>query len=242
MHLVVGFAAALLVYLLALRVGLSTGASVLVALLTGFMAWGSAYLLRLVSNLVGEVKPEKMFELVEWVHRVVAALGLRVRRVSLVYSSRSREGIQLVQLPEARGADARLLESLLLSSASRGEPLAYRLPDDSIALVMAGRIAADLADMIASRRGKPVLTVSTPRELKGLYRLLRTLYQAAAGIERSVAAYMAVKAVGRLVAQGLVSFTDWSLADDALRHIPAEPIWLRFRVKRQLKRETHIQP
>ncbi len=242
MYIVAGFAAAALVYLAAVKTGLGGSAAILVSIITGFTVGGAAYLMRLVSNLASDVRPERMMELVEWLHRVVAALGLRVRRISLVYSARSREGLQLVQIPEAKGADTRLLESLLLSSASRGEPLAYRLPDDSIAVVMAGRVAATLSAMLATRRGSPVLTVSTPTELRGVYKMLRSLYQAAGGAARPMAAYLAVKALGRLVANGLLTFNDWSLAENALRHIPAEPPWIRLRVKRQLQRETIIQP
>ncbi len=240
MHILVGVAAALAT-LAALYFISGTPAALTVALIVGFLASGIAYLARMVSNLVSEVDARRAQLLSEWLNQSFAAIGLG-RSVTLVYSSRSSEGITLVQIPEARGADAQVLEALVFSSASKGEPIVRKTGKGLVAVVMAGRIAALLANAASTHRGRPILRISTPEQLKMLYKLLRSAYQALTGASRTLAAYLALKSIGRLTAQGLLSFTDWSIAEHALRYIPSEPPWISLRVKRQIARETHIQP
>ena len=224
-----------------LYLGLPPSGALLTAGITGFLASGATYLAKLVANLSAEVDPDKLVALFEWLNAAVRALGLPVRRLSLVSTSRGPEGLRLIQVPEPRVSDAQLLETLVITSASRDEPL-VRLDSDSATVVMAGRIASTLTEALDTVKGRRVLRLSRPQQLRSLYKLLRSLYQATAKAPRSLAAYMAVKAVGRLVGHGLLTFSDWRLAENALSYIPAEPPWLRFRVRRQIERETIIQP
>ncbi|AEM37947.1 hypothetical protein Pyrfu_0075 [Pyrolobus fumarii 1A] len=242
MHILAGILVAAVVYIAALLAGIEGAALPLAAILAGFLASGIVYIVKLLANLTGEVRAEKAYELSEWLNEAVRALGMPVRRVSLVFSTRGREGFHLVQIPEAKGVDIHLLESLLLSSASRGEPLAHMVQRGTLAVIMAGRIAAHLAEAIERRRGKPLARIRDTEQLKNIYKMLRAIYQSVTNAPRAVAAYMAVKALGRLIGQGLLSFQDWSIAENALRYLPAEPPWIKIRVKRQLANETEIQP
>ncbi len=147
----------------------------------------------------------------------------------------------MIQVPEAYNGDARLLESLAIASATRDEPV-VRLDSGKTLIVMAGRLAQELAEGVKRRRGRSVMVVETPQQLKSLYKLLRGLYQGVAQAPRSLAAYLAVKAVGKLVGHGLLAFTDWSIADNIFSYIPAEPPWVKLRVKRQIEKETLVQP
>ncbi len=224
-----------------LYMGLSPGGALLTAGITGFLVSGAAYLARLVSNLSAEVDPDRLVALFEWLSSAVRALGMPVKRLSLVSTSRGPEGLRLIQIPEPRPKDAQLLETLVITSASRDEPL-VRLDSGVATIVMAGRIASTLTEALSTTHGRRIMRLSTPQQLRSLYKLLRSLYQATAQTPRTLAAYMAVKAVGRLVGHGLLTFADWRLAEEALRYIPAEPPWIRFRVKRQIEGETVIQP
>ena len=241
LHIILGLAAAAAAFAIAFYSGAPEGGSILIASIVGFLASGAAYLARLVSNLSAEVEPEKLLNFFDWLSSAVKTLGIPVNRLNIIATSRSPEGLRLIQVPEAVNSDARLLESLAIASATRDEPV-VRLESGRTLVVMAGRLAQVLAEGVRRRRGRNIMIVESPQQLKSLYKLLRSLYQGAAQAPRSLAAYLAVKAVGKLVGHGLLSFSDWSVADNIFAYIPAEPIWVKLRVKRQIEKETLIQP
>ena len=240
LHAILGAIAATFAAVAGFYAGLSPGAAILAAGITGFLVSGAAYLARLVANLSAEVDPDRLVALFEWLTNAVKVLEMPLRRVSLVATSRSPEGIRLIQVPEVQ-TDTKLLESMVIASASRGEPLVH-IESGRATIVMAGRLAGTMAECVTSTRGRRVLKLETPQQLRSLYKLLRSLYQGGVGAPRRLAAYMAVKAIGKLVYHGLLTFHDWRLAEEALHYIPAEPPWIKFSVRRQLEKETLIQP
>ncbi len=232
-------AVTLIVYLLSGSVSASIASAIIVFMIAipVLLAWRTY---KLLANI--EIEAKKIEALYEW----LLAAGKRVGvdgGLAILYLIRRPSGIQAIQIGGAPlRAEAAALVPLLYRLVWFGDPVAARRNNTSYIL-----FPSTLAHHLSTRasrtlNGKPVLEVRDKRDARIVYKLLRVVIESGRqGVPRTVAAYMATKAFLRLFMEGLLAVRA-SLLEELDKVLPAEPPWVRWRVRRQLTAESPLSP
>ncbi|NPA04970.1 MAG: hypothetical protein GXO09_02600 [Crenarchaeota archaeon] len=226
-----------LVYFFSGSVSASIAAAIMVFMIAipVLLAWRTY---RLLANI--EIEAKRIEVLYEWMLVVGKRVGVN-GGIALLYLIRRPTGIQAVQIGGAPlRAEAAALVPLLYKLVWFGDPVAARR--DNTSYILFPSLLAHRLSMRVSRttNGKPVLEVRDEGDARIVYKLIRVMIESKGQrLPRTLTAYAATKAFLRLFMDGLLRVKA-SLLEELDKVLPAEPPWVRWRVKKQLAAETPL--
>lgn len=223
--------------------GYDKGTALFVSLLTAVIVFPLLFMAReLVLFRPRRVLDPKEAGLVaEWVQEAGSAVGFK-GSIAVFYTFRRGLGLQVMQLGgvmlEREEAQAGLIQ-LIHRAAWSAMPAATRTSKGRLIVAIPAMVMEALHSVMGRGRSGVYLRVSNTSHLKLAYGLVKELVKAAAtqSLNRFYVAYLATKALARMVLQGWLRIDEVIAARiDSL--IPPEPFWVRSRVRSQLEQEA----
>lgn len=179
----------------------------------------------------------------EWIATVARIAG--VNSISLLYTYRERNGLQLVGLGEAPDREEQGSITFTVHKAAwLAKPLpALSAKKNRLFVVVPGLLFERVASMTRMTGSKPVLVARSLGEAKLVYHLVKSILYTP-GVSKEFLAYSAVKLYRRLIVDGLLVLSP-RIVDEVEKSLPFENPFVRKRVLRQLAEEetevyTHI--
>ena len=236
-------AAALLVIGVLKAVGFDWSSAIVAGIVVGIVILPFLFMARefAVFRSRRELKPDEAGVVAEWIREAGYAAGVR-SPITVLYTFRKGLGLQVVQLGAAEREEAQLgLLQLLHRAAWSAMPAAARTKRGSILVAVPGRVMETLHQLMGRGRQGVYMRVETPGHVRLAYNIVKELVRAGnQGAGGVYAAYVATKALARMLMKGWIVLGEPSLAEEIDRIVPPEPWWVRRRVKQQLAEEASL--
>ncbi|MET1101331.1 MAG: hypothetical protein ABWW69_02470 [Pyrodictiaceae archaeon] len=182
------------------------------------------------------IEPEEASKLLYW--STIAARAMGSPETVLFYTTRTRIGFQLVGLGSFRQENVQgKIPFLAHKAAWVGAPVAeLDLKANTVYLVVPALVLERASRLIRKEGFKLVMSISSLRDAKLAYSLIKAIAYALYG-SRRMAAYIATKLFSRLILEGHIVVEADGLIEDISARMPFEDPITRRAVRKQLRSE-----
>ncbi len=236
-------ASALAAGLVLKALGLETASAVIGGIVVGIIVLPFLFMARelAVFRSRRELRPDEAGMVAEWIREAGIAVGVH-SPITVLYTFRKGLGLQVMQLGSAEREEAQLgLIQLLHRAAWSAMPAAAKTKKGSILVAVPARVMETLHQLMGRGRQGVYMRLERPGHVRLAYNIVKELARAGnQGASGVYAAYLATKALARMLMKGWIVIAEPDLAEKLDSLIPPEPWWVRRRVQQQLSEESSL--